>query len=203
MIEIAENFYGDACTGNFCRGRAEKGELVVTRIWNVKTGYWKVDFKIISADSKHLQAVLLLLDRGFRGSLYTCGKRVNKPKGAFPYIAIWGYCNPCEFSFYIENKEGDFGIANGLSSYNILSGKTPQEPPGFCSQAVGGMAIIPEKKGEACFLLNCNDIDFDDDFNDFVFEAKFTEIETKEEWARLAKAPSEYKIKLYEPPKAK
>ena len=201
MIEIAENFHGDACGGAFCRGRAEKGEAVVTNFWNVKKGYWKVDFKIISADSKYLQAVLLLLGRGFKGSVYTCGKRVKKPKGAFACIAIWEYCNPREFSFYVENKEGDFGISNGLSSYNNLSGKTAEEPLGFCSRIVGGMAMIPVKKGEACFRMNCNDMEFDDDFSDLVFDVRFTETETKEEWEKLAKTPSAYEIKMYESPK--
>ena len=84
---------------------------------------------------------------------------------------------------------------------NILSGKTAEEPLGFCSRMVGGMAMIPVKKGEACFRMNCNDMEFDDDFSDLVFDVRFTETETKEEWEKLAKTPSAYEIKMYEPPK--
>jgi len=199
MIEIAENFYGDAYAGNFCKARAENGEPVISRLWNMKAGYWKVDFKILSKDSKCLQSIGLVPGRGFKGSFYMCGKRVKKPVGAFAMFSIWEYCNPNEFSVYIESKEGGFGITNGLSSYNILTEKTIEEPLGFYSVSVGGMAMIPEKIGEAHFRMNCNDMDFDDDFNDFIFDVKFTEIKIKEEWTRLVRKPTEYEIKIYEP----
>ena len=40
-------------------------------------------------------------------------------------------------------------------------------------------------------------MDFDDDFNDFVFDADFTEIETQEKWQKLAKTTTDYEIKIF------
>lgn len=197
MIKIDENFCGASCTGNFCSKRAENGETVISDLTLKKTGYWKVDFNIVSSDSKYLQAIVLDIPKGFKGTIYACGKKLKKPKGAFAHIAIWEYCNPKEFSLYIELNEGVFGVSNGISSYNILSGKLITEPLGFCSRRVGGCALIPEKTGDSCFRLYCNDMDFDDDFNDFVFDADFTEIETKEEWQKLAKTTTDYEIKIF------
>ena len=45
-------------------------------------------------------------------------------------------------------------------------------------------------------MLRCNDVEYDDDFEDLVFEVKILDYDNEEEWLKEAKIkPSEKKVK--------
>lgn len=156
-----------------------KGRLIHKYLEFSKLGYYKLDFKIIRKDSRYLQAIVLFLNDNFKGEFYINRKKEPKPKGRFPKITLWEDDVPEEFSVYVHIEEGCFDILNAC--------RIPIEQFKFGTMLSGGCAIIIENLGEDHYRLNCNDADRDDDFNDFIFEVKFTEFLDGENWLKLAK----------------
>lgn len=156
-----------------------KGRIINRYLTFEAKGYYKFDFKIISKNSRNLQAIILLLSKEFTAEFYINGKKVKKPKGRFPKIQLWENDVPEEFSVYVHIEDGELDILNGCA--------LPLSTVSYCIMLSGGCAIFIEKKEDNHYRLNCNDVDLDDDFDDFVFEVKFTEISDEQKWIELAK----------------
>ncbi len=157
-----------------------KGKLINKYLKFSKAGYYRFDFKIIDKNSKYLQAIVLMLTREFKADFYINGKKVPKPKGRFPTIELWENDVPNEFSAFVHLEEGNIYILNG-NAVPVTSDLV------YCRMMQGGCAIFIESLGENSFRLNCNDIDIDDDFDDFIFEVSYTEISDGQEWLAMAK----------------
>lgn len=157
-----------------------QGKLINKYLEFTESGYFKFDFKILSKDSKYLQAIILMLNKTYNAEFYINGRKVPKPKGRFPKIELWENDVPTEFSVFVHLVEGTIYILNGCA--------VPVTPElAYCRMMQGGCAIYIEKSDNAHHRLHCNDIDIDDDFDDLVFDVTFTEFTDAQEWLTLAK----------------
>ncbi len=143
-----------------------KGKLINKYLSFRKNGDYKLDFKIVSKNSKYLQAIVLLLNSDFKGMFHINNKKIAKPKGKFPKIILWENDIPEEFSIYVHSEEGSFNILNGCT--------IPMNNISYCNMMTGGCAIIIETLGENHYRLNCNDVERDDDFDDLIFEVSYS-----------------------------
>ncbi|MGJ0687591.1 hypothetical protein ACR74R_13075 [Mediterraneibacter gnavus] len=88
----------------------------------------------------------------------------------FPQIIFEETWAPKEFELEIILEEGDIGISNGCLR--------PRSDMITCF--VEGCAMIKEELGEDKFRFYCNDIDWDDDFDDLIFDLEIEKVAYEE-----------------------
>ena len=136
-----------------------KGKQVSSFYRYDKKGKYRLKFTFVSTNSQHEQSIILHLD-GFKGKIFWNGKRLKKERRRFPQIIFEETWAPKEFELEIILEEGDIGISNGCLR--------PRSDMITCF--VEGCAMIKEELGEDKFRFYCNDIDWDDDFDDLIFD---------------------------------
>ena len=94
-------------------------------------------------------------------------KRLKKGRRRFPQIIFEETWAPKEFELEIILEEGDIGISNGYSKTDV----------GRIDCFMGGCAMIKEELGEDKFRFYCNDIDWDDDFDDLIFDLEIEKVQ--------------------------
>lgn len=107
---------------------------------------------------------------GFKGKIFWNGKRLKKERRRFPQIIFEETWAPKEFELEIILEEGDIGISNGCLR--------PTTETITCF--VDGFAMIKEELGEDKFRFYCNDIDWDDDFDDLIFDLEIEKVAYEE-----------------------
>ena len=136
-----------------------KGKQVSALYRYDKKGKYRLKFTFVSTNSQYEQSIILHLD-GFKGKIFWNGKRLKKERRRFPQIIFEETWAPKEFELEIILEEGDIGISNGYSKTDV----------GRIDCFMGGCAMIKEELGEDKFRFYCNDIDWDDDFDDLIFD---------------------------------
>lgn len=157
-----------------------KGKLINKYFKISEKGCYRFDFTIHSTDSKYMQGIVIMMSRDYSAEFYINGKKIAKPKGRFPKIELWENDVPKEFSVFVNLKEGCIYFLNGCA--------VPVTPElVYCRMMQGGCAIFIEKLSETRVIMNCNDVDVDDDFNDLVYELQWQTMVDESEWRTAAK----------------
>ena len=103
---------------------------------------------------------------GFKGKIFWNGKRLKKERRRFPQIIFEETWVPKEFELEVILEEGNIAISNGCLR--------PTTETITCF--VDGFAMIKEELGEDKFRFYCNDIDWDDDFDDLIFDLEIEKV---------------------------
>lgn len=143
-----------------------KGKQVSSFYRYDKKGKYRLKFTFVSTNSQHEQSIILHLD-GFKGKIFWNGKRLKKERRRFPQIIFEETWAPKEFELEIILEEGDIAISNGCLR--------PRSDMITCF--VEGCAMIKEELGEDKFRFYCNDIDWDDDFDDLIFDLEIEKVQ--------------------------
>ena len=146
-----------------------KGKQVSSFYRYDKKGKYRLKFTFVSTNSQHEQSIILHLD-GFKGKIFWNGKRLKKERRRFPQIIFEETLAPKEFELEIILEEGDIEISNGYSKTDV----------GRIDCFMGGCAMIKEELGEDKFRFYCNDIDWDDDFDDLIFDLEIEKVAYEE-----------------------
>ena len=128
-----------------------------------KLGEYQVKLKIISTKSKNLQGIAMFFS-DFNGSVSLNGENIPILKGFKHYIFKDGEFPDNEMFFIISAKSGHLVFSN-----------TSQEGAFFHSGAFGcafWIKIISENH----FRFYCNDHEYDDDFDDLIFDMIITDL---------------------------
>ena len=101
-----------------------------------------------------------------KGKIFWNGKRLKKERRRFPQIIFEETWVPKEFELEVILEEGNIAISNGCLR--------PTTETIACF--VDGFAMIKEELGEDKFRFYCNDIDWDDDFDDLIFDLEIEKV---------------------------
>ena len=105
-----------------------------------------------------------------KGKIFWNGKRLKKERRRFPQIIFEETWVPKEFELEVILEEGNIAISNGCLR--------PTTETIACF--VDGFAMIKEELGEDKFRFYCNDIDWDDDFDDLIFDLEIEKVAYEE-----------------------
>lgn len=134
-----------------------------------KKGKHRLKFTFVSTNSQHEQSIILHL-YDFKGKIFWNGKRLKKERRRFPQIIFEETWAPKEFELEVILEDGDIEISNGCLR--------PRSDMITCF--VEGCAMIKEELGEDKFRFYCNDIDWDDDFDDLIFDLEIEKVAYEE-----------------------
>ena len=101
-----------------------------------------------------------------KGKIFWNGKRLKKERRRFPQIIFEETWVPKEFELEVILEEGNIAISNGCLR--------PTTETIACF--VDDFAMIKEKLGEDKFRFYCNDIDWEDDFDDLIFDLEIEKV---------------------------
>jgi len=101
-----------------------------------------------------------------KGKIFWNGKRLKKERRRFPQIIFEETWVPKEFELEVILEEGNIAISNGCLR--------PTTETIACF--VDGFAMIKEELGEDKFRFYCNDIDWEDDFDDLIFDLEIEKV---------------------------
>lgn len=105
-----------------------------------------------------------------KGKIFWNGKRLKKERRRFPQIIFEETWVPKEFELEVILEEGNIAISNGCLR--------PTTETIACF--VDGFAMIKEELGEDKFRFYCNDIDWEDDFDDLIFDLEIEKVAYEE-----------------------
>lgn len=123
-------------------------------------GKYTLHFRIVSVNSCHKQGIALFFS-DFKGTIFLNGTKLAIPKGRFKHYIFKADSIPNgEFTLDVCAKEGYLYFANA------------SEVPGDNGYECGalGCAFWIESIGCERSRFHCNDHEYDDDFDDFVFD---------------------------------
>ena len=146
-----------------------KGKQISALYRYDKKGKYRLKFTFVSTNSQYEQSIILHLD-GFKGKIFWNGKRLKKERRRFPQIIFEETWVPKEFELEVILEEGNIAISNGCLR--------PTTETIACF--VDGFAMIKEELGEDKFRFYCNDIDWDDDFDDLIFDLEIEKVAYEE-----------------------
>ena len=146
-----------------------KGKQVSALYRYDKKGKYRLKFTFVSTNSQHEQSIILHL-YDFKGKIFWNGKRLKKERRRFPQIIFEQTWAPKEFELEVILEDGDIEISNGYSKTDV----------GRIDCFMGGCAMIKEELGEDKFRFYCNDIDWDDDFDDLIFDLEIEKVAYEE-----------------------
>ena len=125
-----------------------------------KDGAYELRFKIISTNSVHRQGIALFFSE-FSGQILLNGDPLAVPKRAFQhYVFREGEFPNNEFVLSVQAKSGALMIGN--ASERAETGK-------FTCGAFG-CAFWIEQMNTTALRFHCNDHEYDDDFDDLIFD---------------------------------
>ena len=131
---------------------------------NIETlGKYKLIIRFISTNSKYRQGIALFF-KNFDGSVSLNGQSLKILKGFKHYIFKFNDFINKELVFEIELNKG----------YLILGNASEHYEDNFTSGAFG-CAFWIEDISNKCTRFHCNDHEYDDDFDDLVFEIEYAD----------------------------
>ena len=124
------------------------------------TGDYRLHFRIVQTNSPYKQGIALFLSK-FKGTLALNGKRLPVLKGKFAhYIFKEDWFPDGEFMLSVHSEEGNLVIGNASERPEV----------GSFTCGAFGCAFWIESLNENTCRFYCNDHEYDEDFDDFVFD---------------------------------
>lgn len=133
----------------------------VYRFYNIEdSGSFILKFSNIKRASKNFQAILILFN-DCRGKIIIDGKENGFPKGAFSKLIFWEDLSPNSFEISFILESGNIIICNGSD---------PLGTKEICHYLTKNCAMHIEEYAENKLKFFCNDHEYDDDFDDLIFD---------------------------------
>ena len=136
-----------------------------------------VNFKLISSNSVNKQGIVLFFS-DFQGELYVNNHKVKILKGFKHYL------------FKTQDLEtNDLELQVYPNKGHLFFGNASEDPKGIGYECGAfGCAFWIEAIDYYTYRFHCNDHEYDDDFDDLVFDVTITKYTDAKEWLSLAKS---------------
>lgn len=124
-------------------------------------GNYTLTIRFVSSNSPQPQGIWLLYTQDFCGSLFMNGEKLKPRKKLFDhYLFSEDYFPEREFTLRVESTCGSLILSN------------TSQRPNSTTWGAGyfGYAMWVETIGENHYRFHCNDFDYDDDFDDLIFD---------------------------------
>ena len=124
-------------------------------------GNYTLTFRFISTNSPLPQGVSLFVSSDFKGKMYLNGRELQPLKSTFAHYTFKVDEFPeKEFTLRVCSAAGKIILANTSQRHNSDSWDC----------AVYGYALWVEELEENHYRFHCNDVDWDDDYDDLIFD---------------------------------
>ena len=123
---------------------------------------YSMRFRLVSTDSPHKQAIALFF-ADFKGALFLDRKPMKILKGIRHYI------------FDEDHLRAGFEISVNCEEGFLFFGNASQTDVGTYHSGAFGCAFWIEVLSDNHYRFHCNDHEYDDDFNDLVFDMVINE----------------------------
>ena len=133
----------------------------IHRFCNIEnSGSFTLKFSNIKRASKNFQAILILFN-DCKGKMFIGGQEKELPKGIFPKLLFWEDLSPNSFEISFILESGNIIICNGSD---------PLGTKERCHYLTKNCAMFIEECAENKLKFFCNDHEYDDDFDDLIFD---------------------------------
>ena len=125
------------------------------------TGNYRLTFHFISSNSPHPQGIWITRDSEFSGTMMLGDEALPPLKSIFAHYLFKEKDYPeHQFTLHVRSTSG----------YIILANSSQLPDSTIWDSAVQGFALWVEKLDEKRYRFHCNDQDYDDDYDDLVFD---------------------------------
>lgn len=142
-----------------------KGQKIHRCFYIDKKGKYKLKFNFVKTNSPFLQLIAIFLD-GFKGKIFLDGQEIKPRRKRFPRLDFYEDTAPKDIFLDVELEDGYLAICNGSDP---LGTKEITHTLSF------ECAMIIENYEPNKYRFICNDHEFDDDFDDLIFEMEIIE----------------------------
>lgn len=124
------------------------------------TGDYQLRFRIVQTNSPHKQGIAVFFSK-FKGTLALNGKLLPVLKSKFAHYTF----REDEF------PDREFELSLHVEEGNLVIGNASEKPEtGLFTCGAFGCAFWIELLNENTYRFHCNDHEYDDDFDDFIFD---------------------------------
>ena len=127
-------------------------------------GNYTILFRVVSTKSEHKQGIALFFS-DFAGSIFFNGEKMKPLKGFQHYVLTEDKISSTGIEISVQAESGYLFFGNGA-----------EDESGTCFKAGAyGCAFWIEIISDNHLRFHCNDYEYDDDFDDFVFDLEINQ----------------------------
>ena len=126
---------------------------------------YKMRIKFVSTNSVHRQGIALFFSHDFSGALKLNGQELEPLKGFKHYVFREKQFEGNEFELEVHSQDG-----------YLFFGNSSDDELGYAECGAFGYAFWIEQLQKNVFRFHCNDYDYDDDFDDLIFDLEIQSI---------------------------